>query len=369
MLTFHSIWTRPIASQGVDEMSLWDFEWLTWLAGLLQAKTQGPTVLVADPRGVDFVKKAGLYDLYDEVVLGLEDIPKQIDPQIFWAAGKLYAIPLLKRLNKHNPREHKICSLDWDCIPWTYPTHTDRAMCLNLEQLDWPWYKDCRPKYERFVPEPVSWKLQPANNGAIIFEKYQDMLAYSSLSIAFMQRFSKAAEQGSYFSQPRHVYGDAMTFAEQQLLPTAVHNSGQRLVPMLQAGEDGFLLENRFMTHLWTTKTLYRAFPEARVHFTNQLVRLLRDKFPNARPILKDKGLHTTQPILTAEENLKWNTEGVKHYSSYKIGVVTKLQGSGSLVDRNIPGVRQLRVGSVVLPGDSVIEHGNSSTIRLEYAV
>ena len=92
MLTFHSIWTKPATLRGVEEMSLWDFEWLTWLAGILEARNYGPVVLVADERGKTFVEKVGLAKFYDEIVLGLDHIPSFIDPEIFWAAGKFFAM-------------------------------------------------------------------------------------------------------------------------------------------------------------------------------------------------------------------------------------------------------------------------------------
>lgn len=370
MLTFHSIWTKPVISRGEGEITLWDFEWLTWLAGILEAHKYGPVVLVADERGKTFVEKVGLAKFYDEIVLGLDDIPAIVEPELFWAAGKLYAIRLLKNLEQFNPFDCAICSLDWDCIPWNYPEARSDVMCLNLEQLNWSWYKDCRSKYEAFVPKTMNWKLAPANNGVIHFEKYKDMLAYGDFSTEFMEKFSAAAVATSYFNLPRYVYGDAMTFAEQQILPSAAWGRRKIVEPFLPVRNDGFLQGNAFFTHLWTTKTLYRAFPEARMHFTNQLIRYLRQKHHNCMPTLRDRDLHITQPFLTQEENAKWNREGLKHFKHYNIGIVKTLRNPALLCDRNIPGPssqRELRVGSVMLPGDRLIRQSNEDNIELEF--
>lgn len=367
MLTFHSIWTKPAIAKGNQDITLWDFEWLTWLAGILYARQYGDVVLVADERGKQFAEKAGLSQFYDEIVLGLDEIPEQVDPEIFWAAGKLYAIPLLKRLLDIDPHDGPIASLDWDCIPWNYPTEQQDIMCLNLESLQWPWYKDCREKYEKFVPKEVNWKLPPANNGIFHFNHYKHMLAYGDLSIGFMEKFGKAACSQNYFDQPRYVYGDAMTFAEQQLMATAAWHSKRIIEPFLAPRADGFLQPNNFFTHLWTTKNLYRAFPEARVHYTNQLIRTLRQRFPEAQRILEEKELHLAQPVLTNAENQIWNKEGQKHFPSHNIGIVTSLEGRASLRDRNISGPRALAVGSVVLPGDRILCGSSDTKIELEF--
>ena len=366
MLTFHSIWTKPATLRGVEEMSLWDFEWLTWLAGILEARNCGPVVLVADERGKTFVEKVGLAKFYDEIVLGLDHIPSFIDPEIFWAAGKLYAIRLLKKLKITSPSDGPVCSLDWDCIPWNYPKECADIMCLNLEQLNWAWYKDCQSKYAEFAPN-VNWELAPANNGVIHFKKYKDMLVYGDFSTGFMESFSAKASTKNYFNQPRYVYGDAMTFAEQQLLSSAAHSIKKPVEPFLPVRDDGFLPRNAFFTHLWTTKTLYRAFPEARIHYTNQLIQYLRKAHPICIATLREQDLHITQPFLTSEENATWNKEGLKHFKSYNVAIVKELQGSATLRDRNIPGARELRVGSIVLPGDRLTLQDNSSKIELEF--
>lgn len=367
MLTFHSIWTKPAVSKGVEEIVLWDFEWLTWLAGIMEAKAKGKVVLVADKRGKIFVEKMDLAGFYDEVVLGLDHVPSIVDPELFWAAGKLYAINLLKRLKTIDPYSSPIVSLDWDCVPWNYPDTCADIMCLNLEQLRWAWYKDCRSKYEAYVPKTVNWSLAPANNGVIHFEHYKDMLVYGELSTGFMEKFSRAAVQHNYFDLPRYVYGDAMTFAEQQLLPSAAQHLRKTVEPFLPVRDDGFLHSNQFFTHLWTTKALYRAFPEARIHYTNQLIRYLRKRHPACIPALRDRELHITQPFLTNEENAKWNREGLRHFKSYNIAVVKELAGRVELRDRNISGTRALSVGSVVLPGDRLLSQTSESKIELEF--
>ena len=366
MLTFHSIWTGPAAAKGQTEMRLWDFEWLTWLAGLMQSKTAGPVVLVADKLGASLVKTMGLASFYDEIVLGLDSIPKTVDPEIFWAAGKLYAIPLLKRLKHYRP-DGPVCSLDWDCIPWTPPPMRSRISCLNLENLAWPWYKDCRSKYDSFVPEGVNWNLAPANNGAIIFEEHGQMCRYARTATGFMERFSSAASTNNYFDLPRYVYGDAMTFAEQQLLSTAARHMNEDVLPMVPVRSDGFIGENAFFTHLWTTKSLYRAFPEARIHYTNQLIRHIRHNFPATIPMLKARDLHVVQHPLTRDENEKLNLEGSRHFKKYNLAIVKSIKGPARLVDRNIGGSRPLVRGSVVLPGDRVVRDSTDTKIELEF--
>jgi hypothetical protein len=367
MLTFHSIWTKPAIAKGVDEITLWDFEWLTWLASILHAKRFSQVVLVADARGKAFVERLGLAPFYDEIILGLDDIPSTIDPEIFWAAGKLFAIPLLRKSRKFAPYDEAVTSLDWDCIPWNYPETPHDIMCLNLESLQWPWYRDCKTKYEKFVPSAVNWNLPPANNGIFHFSNYDHMREYAKLSTEFMTRFSRAAAEGNYFDLPRYVYGDAMTFAEQQLFPSAALQCKKLVEPFVHVRADGFLPANPFFTHLWTTKALYRAFPEARVHYTNQLIRHLRREFPESKAVLEAHGLDVTQPVLTTEENTKWNQEGRKNFPSHNIGVVTSLSGTAVLRDRNICGTRPLSVGSVVLPGDRIICVSSDTKIGLEF--
>lgn len=364
MLSFHSYWTKPSTTK---EITLWDFEWLTWLTSLLQAKTYGSMVLITDPRGADFIENIGLTPFYDEIITGLEEIPGYVDPQIFWAAGKLYAIRLLNKCKKpiRNSLNY-INSLDCDCIPWTLPTNLPKISCINMEKLSWAWYRSCKEKYQDYLPSSINWQLAPGNNGIIGFRDYSDMLQYAKFSIGFIEKFSKMANKSNYFDKPHYIYGDGMTFAEQQLLPASMQLIGETVNPLLPVRDDGYLDHNAFFTHLWTTKTLYRAFPEARIHYTNQLIRYLRKEFPKCIPTLAKRELEVTQPVLTTEENYKLNKEGYSHFKSYNTAIVHSIKGKAALRDRNIFGTRELTKGSIILPGDKILIAKDNTKIDLE---
>ena len=92
----HVNWTKPFFAKNKDRMySIDDFEILsTILSALLWRDLNGPIKLYTDGAGYEFYRMLGILDIWDGGidVHTLESIPTSIDPEIYWAAAKIFAI-------------------------------------------------------------------------------------------------------------------------------------------------------------------------------------------------------------------------------------------------------------------------------------
>ena len=79
------------------------------LSALMWRRHNGEITLVTDTKGKEAILKAGLGYVWNNINTDLDNIPKEINPQVFWAAGKIYGIK-----NKKTP----FVSMDTDFIVW-----------------------------------------------------------------------------------------------------------------------------------------------------------------------------------------------------------------------------------------------------------
>ncbi|MDO5566424.1 MAG: hypothetical protein Q4G59_07180, partial [Planctomycetia bacterium] len=95
MRAFHSNWTRPFFSRHVGTYYIEDFELLTTILSALKwQEVNGDIEMITDKVGAAYYKKLGIEKIWN---LGIDDsleskMNKPIDPNTFWAAGKLYAL-------------------------------------------------------------------------------------------------------------------------------------------------------------------------------------------------------------------------------------------------------------------------------------
>jgi hypothetical protein len=286
MTYFHVFWTKPHLSDaqaGADqEIEFWDFEALTWLVSALEARRLGPLRLITDTRGLQFARKAGLEWLYNGgISTVLDEIPAVIRPDLFWAAGKLYAY--------RHVTPPCVC-LDTDAILWQALEPAGPVQALHEENRRWPYYQMDQAEFSRygFNGAEWNWELHPFNTGIVCFEMAQAIAFYAATAIRFMENYSRltgaglAVRRGSG-SGPC----DPMVFAEQRLLPLCMDRLGLRVTPMGRlhpAG--GHLVKNPTCTHLWSSKAAYKCRPDARLAYVNYLIEHVERSHPEARATL-----------------------------------------------------------------------------------
>ena len=92
---FHSNWTMPFFNANPHkEYYVEDFEILTTILSALKWREKNGSVkMITDKVGADYYKSIGLENIWDlGIDLSLDNINDKIDSNIFWAAGKLYAL-------------------------------------------------------------------------------------------------------------------------------------------------------------------------------------------------------------------------------------------------------------------------------------
>ena len=97
MKAFHTNWSKVFAVKHPNQpYEIEDFELLTTMLSALEwRKHNGSIRMVTDQTGYDYYKKLGLLWIWDDGVDNVLDhlIPANVNPHVFWAAAKLYALP------------------------------------------------------------------------------------------------------------------------------------------------------------------------------------------------------------------------------------------------------------------------------------
>ncbi len=270
MQAFHSYWSRPARVVNWGEIAFPDYELLTMMLSALTWRAHnGPIRMITDSAGAQFFTRAGLAGLWDRLETGLDGVPEDIDPYLFWAAGKLYAL-------KSMPCP--CVMLDTDLIIWKgleIPEALDVA-AAHGEGL-----------YPDVYPDPAGFSLKPgyrfpaewdftlnAANTAFLYLRdgaFRDY--YVNCAISFM----------------RGVNGDgldptkAMCFAEQRLLPMCAKAKGRQLGCLLDLERAD---SQDLATHVWGHKQALRQSGPLREAFCMRCVRRLLRDFPDSRDMI-----------------------------------------------------------------------------------
>ncbi len=269
MLALQSNWTRPffVRNKG-QKYTIEDFDiFTTVLSALCWRKYNGRIVMAADEAAEKFYEERSLLGLWDEVV-GLS-VPEALDPDIFWAAGKLYAL-----------REFSapIVMMDTDFIVWE-KLPFDLIACdgctIHREEL-----------YPDVYPDPAAFSMKegyrfgdnwdwdsPAYNTAFVYFKSREFLErYLSEAVRFMENAKNPDNFLTY-----------MVFAEQRMMGL-LRGEGFRVEAL--SGLDRLFSGGGCFTHTWGFKEQMRRSPRAREFFCEKCANRIRADFPEWAEIL-----------------------------------------------------------------------------------
>ena len=268
MHAIHSNWTKPCTNAN-DEFFIEDFDILTTILSALKWREKnGNITMVTDSRGLDFYKSRDLCKIWNEITTELDNIPEYVDPQKFWAAGKLYALKSF---------DSPIAVLDTDFIVWdriAFDKLGDITV-IHREEL----YSDVYPDIYHFkmmrgyVFNPdFDWSLNPANTAFYVLKN--DRL--KDIYIKEAENFIKNTADGDNLTY--------MVFAEQRLLPMCAKTMD------VEVGEFSTLerlFENgeKYFTHTWGMKKQMREDSALRHDFCLRCVRRIRDDFVDFVPL------------------------------------------------------------------------------------
>ncbi len=268
MDAIHSNWTKPRGSEFFIE----DFDILTTILSALKWREKNGTIKMAtDSVGYEFYKSRNMLSIWDEVTTELDYIPDTINPQQFWAAGKLFALA-----NSDVPT----AVIDTDFIVW------DRLAFDNLgditvihrEEL----YSDVYPDIYHFnmkrgyIFNPnLDWRLNPANTAFYVIKNKALRDTYTAEAKEFME-YADSGDNLTY-----------MVFAEQRLLPMCANMLGLSLTEFSNI-EKLFSDGERYFTHTWGMKQQMREDGNLRYDFCMRCARRIKDDFSEYLPIIKE---------------------------------------------------------------------------------
>ena len=255
---FHVLWTKPITLSG-KHFSMNSAEILTMMvSALMWQKYNGSIKLYTDKCGLGFIRSMKLSALWDGGIDTelLENNNYPIDPEIFWAAGKLIAM---------EAQAGPCVMLDTDLIvtqPIRHLLDPTAITALHSEALHPEAYLHPsllkKPTGYHF-PADYNWNVLPSNTAFLYIKDESFKNFYLSESKRFM--FHNMEKPAELVSQ--------MVFAEQRLLSIC---AARQLLPIDYLLADPFSLSNSCVIHLWGFKSLLRQNENVQAIYSKQLI-------------------------------------------------------------------------------------------------
>lgn len=264
----HVNWTKPFfAKNGSGRYYIDSFEVLTTiLSALMWRKLNGSIKLYTDKTGYAFYKSLNMLDVWDDGIdtKTLESIPPSIDPEIYWAAAKIFAIR-----NEDAP----LMMMDTDLMVWKSLDELQNChlAAFHRESL----YADCYLSYDNLKKRtgynPDSgwdWSVEPCNTALAYFNHREFKDYYTQSAIDFMTDNDERPEE--LVSQ--------MVFAEQRVFSMCAEKLGVKIHTFLDTTYNG---ENMDFTHIWGAKRLARTDADFKAQLCNSLIEAIIREFPS----------------------------------------------------------------------------------------
>ena len=266
MKGFYSIWTKPFFdSSSKKEYYMRDFELLTLMVSSLEwRKHNGPVKMFADDTALQYLKKMGLQELFDN---GMESftVDEDINPRVFWAAGKLYALRQL-----HEP----MAMIDLDLIVWKNVDDflaTGDIMVIHREELRPHIYPDfsffhMNSGYQ--FSRSLDAEALPCNTAFLFLKSMEFKNAYVDSALQFMKNCAETQENLCH-----------MVFAEQRLIAALATSYGQKISAAFPLAAD---IGNQDMfTHVWGHKNILKYNYRERMSYCVRCLHRIREEFPD----------------------------------------------------------------------------------------
>ena len=252
---FHSNWTAPFfALKKQNEYYIEDFEILTTILSALEwRKNNGTIKMVTDKVGADYYERLGITSIWDRGIdLSLEDINiKEINPNIFWAAGKIVAL---------KKQDAPCAMIDTDFIVWKSVSEmlkNEKATAIHKEEINdiYPGQEAFSMKDEYVFDEKWNWSVKPFNTAFMYISSKEFKDYYTDSSIKFMKNLIN--------SEDRLIN---MVFAEQRLFSICAEKmriSPKELISLNELSKNN----QKYFTHVWGLKDIMRKNYNIRKNF------------------------------------------------------------------------------------------------------
>ncbi|MCR5209882.1 MAG: hypothetical protein K6C99_06705 [Lachnospiraceae bacterium] len=264
---FYSLWTAPYFKGNPDgEYSLRDHELLMLLLSVAAyQKYNGSTAMYADGPAAKYILDTGIEGIFKN---GLKDlnVSPDIDPKVYWAAGKLEALKAEKAPS---------VMIDTDLIIWKNldtvfeDPATDIAV-IHREEINPKIYPGpCSFEMKKGYSFPSSWdfSIEPANTALLYIKDEGFKVRYVDAALEFMKMSKKTDDTLCH-----------MVFAEQRILPMCAASEGKNIFAFCNRIEE--LREQRLFTHMWGHKNVLKFNGEERHAYCLKMMMRLKNEFP-----------------------------------------------------------------------------------------
>ncbi len=250
---------QPHSEYTIERFSLY----CTVISALEWRKKNGAVYMVTDRIAGDYYRKNGIDKVWDSILELIPEDIEGIDPEMFWAAGKLIAL-------RDIPQNAAL--VDEDLIVWkTLSLSETSVTCAHREYISPDIYPD--PKLFGVQGFPILDRLDtqalPCNTAFLYIPDDSFRLFYTNQSIAFMKAAS-ANKCGDRLCR--------MVFAEQRLLGMLCALTGTEIDTLMDMNKL-FIAQDDY-THLWGAKQAMRDNDDQRAAFIERCRKRIKSDFP-----------------------------------------------------------------------------------------
>lgn len=264
---FHSNWTQPFFTLYNGEYFIEDFEILTTILSALKwQEFNGNIKMITDERGAEYYKSLHIDTIWNKGIDVVLDklISKEIDPNIFWAAGKIYALQ----------SENTPCAMiDTDFIVWNNINDIlyDKEVCtIHREDIT-----DIYPFKDYFIMKDKysfdsewDWRIKPQNTAFTYIANKEFKDYYTNSAIEFMKNLK--------VGNNRIIN---MVFAEQRLISMCSKKMKINIHEIFSLEELSREKQHLF-THIWGYKDVLRTNKSERSAFCVRCIRRILKDYP-----------------------------------------------------------------------------------------
>ena len=263
---FHSNWTRPFFNANPHkEYYIEDFEILTTILSALKWREKNGSVkMITDKVGANYYKSMGLDKIWDlGIDISLDDINYKIDSNIFWAAGKLYAL---------RAQKSPCVMIDTEFIVWESVENIlndTEVSVIHKEKIVKEVYPD--KDYFKFkngysLDEELDWSVLPSNTAFMYISNEEFKNYYITSAIDFMNNLDCGDDKITN-----------MVFAEQRLISMCAKRKNIEINEIMTL-DNLFSRKQKLFTHTWGYKKEMRSdFNKRREFCIRCIIRIIKD--------------------------------------------------------------------------------------------
>ena len=247
MKAIHVASFAPAAAKGKPSPAVEDFDlYCTVFSALQWRKNGGSITMCCDNAYAEYYRRIGFENIWDNIKVCVPDDLEGVDPLMFWAAGKLFA---LREVNA------PVVMIDTDFIAWKNPEFGDEIIAAHREDISDGIYPPLSFfKTRGHILPDFSESVLPLNTAFLYVPDNDFKQFYTAQAIAFMKSAVKCDDYLKY-----------MVFAEQRIVAMCAEYTGTPVKTLLDK-DDLFRPQSDF-THLWGAKQAMRDHPELRGDF------------------------------------------------------------------------------------------------------